>query len=680
LTKARPTYGPDSSGNSGFAVGNGGSLYAIGAGTDLSSWGTTGGTTPGTLTLTFRFYVSAAMLAGNDWTVRATATDDAGLEGTATTETNAVTVQYFGAVTTARTSIDYGTIAPGASAPVIDQPLGLFVANDGSETDLVGEDFTYVSGPFTSTLDLVDEATPGSGEVSLRCWRGDAELGDSASIRVVPVTPRDLPSSVFGGAGAARGTGETPIELKHGCELFYGGGALVSSQQYQADITVGIRQVSTDRSVLPGFGPASRECVGSPVRLTLDRGPGMGMDMTDGSTNEDRRRRGARWVLVGRGHGRRRPHLASSFLALALAVVLLVATVPALVTTRSALAATGEQAEVEATESGATSPPGEADVGAEGSDAEGPEGDEEGTVREAEGEAVKLDVSLVAVPALLEPGHPTGTTVHEFDARIRPAGGATPVPITRVTLCLRAPVSDDAVACEVAADDPRSAVLMTWDAEEGSVVVAGDDGHRDAGSEVLDDDGAWLVRFRLTIAAVTAAGPGWTATVSVEDGAGATATARAEGLEVAWFGVRLAPREEADHGTVDAGAKPSPVTTGAGLFLANGAARIVMRATPFVQGDDVLALAGGAADDPAPWRTVGLDCALDAGPATETDQGSLTRVGEDWTPVGAVLAIGSSREPLLVTTGCRLRYGGGAAYSGAQYSNDVHVDIVPHLP
>jgi hypothetical protein len=238
------TYLSDASGSSGFAVGNGGSLYAIGAGTDLSSWGTTGGTTPGTLTLTFRFYVSAAMLAGNDWTVRATATDDAGLEGTATTETNAVTVQYFGAVTTARASIGYGTIAPGASAPVIDQPLGLFVANDGSETDLVGEDFTYVSGPFTSTLDLVDEATPGSGEVSLRCWRGDAELGDSASIRVVPVTPRNLPSSVFGGAGAARGTGETPIELKHGCELSYGGGALVSSQQYQADITVGIRQVS----------------------------------------------------------------------------------------------------------------------------------------------------------------------------------------------------------------------------------------------------------------------------------------------------------------------------------------------------------------------------------------------------------------------------------------------------
>jgi hypothetical protein len=235
-------YGPNSSGNTGFAVGNADSLYAIGGGDDLSSWETEGGTTPGTLTLTFRFYVSAAMLAGNDWTVRATATDDADLEGTATTLTDAVTVQYFGAVTTARTSIDYGTIAPGASVAVIDQPLGRFVANDRSETNLVGEDFTYTSGPFTSTLDLVDSVTPGSGEVSLRCWRGDVALGDSEFIRVVPITPLDLPSSVFGGVGAARGTGETPIELKHGCELFYGGGALVSSQQYQADITVGIRQ------------------------------------------------------------------------------------------------------------------------------------------------------------------------------------------------------------------------------------------------------------------------------------------------------------------------------------------------------------------------------------------------------------------------------------------------------
>jgi hypothetical protein len=240
------TYGPGASGSSGFEVGNSDSLYAIGGGADVSSWATDGGTTPGTLTLTFRFYVSAAMLAGSDWTIRATATDNtdgAPKVGTATTATNAVTVQYFGAVTTTRTSIDYGTIAPEESAARLDQSLGRFVANDESETDLVGEDFTYSTGPsFTSTLALVDKDTPGSGEVSLRCWRGDAALG-ATSILVVPDTARDLPSSVFGGAGAARGTGEEPLELKHGCELSYGGGATVSSQQHQADITVGIRQV-----------------------------------------------------------------------------------------------------------------------------------------------------------------------------------------------------------------------------------------------------------------------------------------------------------------------------------------------------------------------------------------------------------------------------------------------------
>jgi len=237
------TYGPGASGSSGFEVGNSDSLYAIGGGTDVSSWATTGGTTPGLLTLTFRFYVSAAMLAGSDWTIRATATDDEDKVGTATTATNAVTVDYFGAVTVTRTSIDYGTIAPGESAARLNRPLGKFVANDESETGLTGEDFTYTSGQFISTLDLVDDATPESGEVSLRCWRGDAELGGSESILVVPIFPRDLPSSVFGGAGAARGTGEDPTELKHGCELSYGGGAVVSSQQYQADITVGIRQV-----------------------------------------------------------------------------------------------------------------------------------------------------------------------------------------------------------------------------------------------------------------------------------------------------------------------------------------------------------------------------------------------------------------------------------------------------
>jgi hypothetical protein len=298
-------------------------------------------------------------------------------------------------------------------------------------------------------------------------------------------------------------------------------------------------------------------------------------------------------------------------------------------------------------------------------------------------DALRVDVE--AVPDRVEPGFPTGSEVHEVVARVRPSStGGT---LSRAVLCLHGPgasASDDAAGgaqpdCDGAVNDPRHALLVSWDVEDG-VAVAGRHGHRDAGSEVVAVDDGWLVRFRFTVSPVTAAGPDWVATLTVEDASGATATAHAGGIEVAWFRVRIAPRERADHGSVEPGGATQGVTTHGGTFLANGPAMLVLRATPFASARDVLALAGGSPGDAPAWRTVALDCAL--GPAQDfaLHLDHLVRVGGDWTPVGLALEGGTTERPVALATSCRLRYGGGALHTGAPYANEVEVDLVPVGP
>jgi hypothetical protein len=301
------------------------------------------------------------------------------------------------------------------------------------------------------------------------------------------------------------------------------------------------------------------------------------------------------------------------------------------------------------------------------------------------GEAAgSLAVVLEDVPALLEPGHPTGTVVHEVVVRVRPAAsGAPPV---RAVLCLVRPPTDtgdatetDDAGCAGAVEDPRVGLRATWDAADGEVIVDGGPDHQDAGSEVLVTDDGWTVHFRFTVGATLPAGDGWRASVTVEDAEGATALARADDLEVAWFRIRLAPREDASHGRVESGGTTSGVATHGGTFLTNGPALFVVRATPFTHGTDVLTLAGGTSDEAPAWRTVGLDCALNDGPAVAIGEPTFVRVGISWTPVGLVL-LARTDEPVALSTRCRLRYGGGAVHVGAPYANRVDVDLVPAIP
>jgi hypothetical protein len=251
---ASPTFGADQSGTDGFALGRTGTNYALGSdfsaapgGTDQRSSWSTSDELPSTLTLNFRFYASNAMLAGDDWTVVATAIDEDDETGSAREGFDAPTgyifVNYWGEVTTARASVDYGTIDAGEFTDRENEPLGSFVANDDSLTKLAGEDFTFTpvggGGPFT--LDLVEFDEPGIGQVSLLCSLGTA-LDPNDAIFVPASGSSYLVGTVFGGSGAARGTGEAPQSLAHSCRLAYGGGATVSSAQYQADITVTIEQ------------------------------------------------------------------------------------------------------------------------------------------------------------------------------------------------------------------------------------------------------------------------------------------------------------------------------------------------------------------------------------------------------------------------------------------------------
>jgi hypothetical protein len=224
-------------------------------GISRSTWSTTD-TLPSLLTVTFSFYVSTAMLYGEDWTIVATATDGDDRTGSDSVGEDAVDgyvfVDYWGEVTTPRTSVPYGVIDEGESETVNDQSLGFFVANDTSYAALEGEDFEFdpdgPAGPYYLQL-VADppDGEPGPNEVSLRCSYGttldtDPEdfvwVGDSSGWM--------LPGAIFGagftGTGPLRGTGESPAELKNSCELFYGGGATVSSEEYSADITVAIFQ------------------------------------------------------------------------------------------------------------------------------------------------------------------------------------------------------------------------------------------------------------------------------------------------------------------------------------------------------------------------------------------------------------------------------------------------------
>lgn len=283
-----PAFGPDDTGNLGFYVEQLGSRYALGeddtandGDDDRPVWTTTGGTTPGLLTLTFTFRASNAMLAGNEWTIRATAFDTEdksavdyvgfferfdlceGVDPVGTTlddncaSSGTLTVNYWGEVITERQEILFGEVDEGTEEEVLERSLGEFVANDVSFTSLTAADFQYAPGgpgsPFV--LSLVQEF-PGSGQVSLRC--SPADTVETPGAIFLATTPVEFEASVFSSVNYGpfgpvgdlrsienRGTGENALALIHSCALAYGGGAAVSSQTYAATVTVGIGQFGT---------------------------------------------------------------------------------------------------------------------------------------------------------------------------------------------------------------------------------------------------------------------------------------------------------------------------------------------------------------------------------------------------------------------------------------------------
>lgn len=280
-------------------------------------------------------------------------------------------------------------------------------------------------------------------------------------------------------------------------------------------------------------------------------------------------------------------------------------------------------------------------------------------------------VTLVVVPAVVRPGHPHGVEPFELEVAVRAPDPA--VGLERLRVCLHGPAVD--AGCAGAADGAADQVLLEWTPEEG-VVVVGPDRHRDAGSVVTPTEGGLEATLRIAVGPSASAGPGWRVVVDAIDDDGAAVTAEAGGLEVAWFAARLEGRHAVDYGELGVGDATSIGGTTGGRFVVNGPAAVVMRATPFAHAGDRLLLAGGTPRDPAPWRTVALDCSLGA----VFHEAAAARLREDWQRVGPALDPRPDHGVIDIGKACRARYGGGARHLGIEYVNDVEVDLVPVVP
>ena len=177
----------------------------------------------------FDFQVSDGMLAG-PWKAVITAVDDQGQSTPSAAQP--VTVDYYGAVTTPRDDVSYGEMANGASKKVEGTSDGAFIANASSDVTMKATNFEYDFG--NNTIPLETATGPvGSGNAALDCNSG---LTFGASPIRVTGSDQVLETGVFG-----TGTGETPDEsLTNSCQLTYGGGAILTNQQYSNEVTVGI--------------------------------------------------------------------------------------------------------------------------------------------------------------------------------------------------------------------------------------------------------------------------------------------------------------------------------------------------------------------------------------------------------------------------------------------------------
>lgn len=188
-----------------------------------------------TMDITFKFKISQAMIHSTNWNVEIWAMDDQAQSSYDSVSLllddsrSGVTVDYFGAVDTDRTSQAYGSLGYQGTSVVDNISTGAFFANGPSDISLSADNFTNGA----ATINLAS-GLPSSGEALLRCSPTNAFDGGSSA--AITSTPTALNYFQFGG-----GTGEaSDSSLVHSCELTYGGGATVANVLYSNTVTVAI--------------------------------------------------------------------------------------------------------------------------------------------------------------------------------------------------------------------------------------------------------------------------------------------------------------------------------------------------------------------------------------------------------------------------------------------------------
>lgn len=187
------------------------------------------------MTMDFKFQVSKAMSAQDDWLAKVVATDDAeagGGSGSATTDA-ATTVSAYGEITSLRGEQDFtagdSVVLKDATAKVEDFAAGTYLLNTSKDIKIAGDDFSDGNG---NTLSLVS-TTPGSGEVKLQCNFGSTFDTDDVDNTELTSTATKI--------GTLAATGEAGnSSTKMSCQLTYGGGATKAMVDYSNAVTVSI--------------------------------------------------------------------------------------------------------------------------------------------------------------------------------------------------------------------------------------------------------------------------------------------------------------------------------------------------------------------------------------------------------------------------------------------------------
>lgn len=194
--------------------------------------------TDSSMNIVFKFRVSNAMLAGNDWNVRVTAYD---LNGSSTPQTHSnISVNYFGAVTQDRSSQDFGNLGSSNNNWIVEEiEDGDFVANGPSDLTYKATSFTYeVGGSVVSEIPLATGTPTTSvpqGQAAVDCnpnWNWD----ENSAVRMSS-SPYLMRENVIGDSGTEWGQW---FNFEHACRVIYPGGASVANVTYGNTFTVGI--------------------------------------------------------------------------------------------------------------------------------------------------------------------------------------------------------------------------------------------------------------------------------------------------------------------------------------------------------------------------------------------------------------------------------------------------------